>query len=358
MEQIDLKKIRSLIKESSNTLVFTNRNSFYTNEFDKLLVDSPDPDKNKITFYNDFEINPKIEDISKALCHLDQDNHDLIVGIGGGTPLDFAKAFCYFKEFDKKEVNDLMELVKKPVEITKKTSLALIPTTCGSGSEATEFSVIYYQKKKFSLSVSSLLPDYYLLDGVFIESLPRKILAFTALDSITHATESFWSKNATQKSKEIAIKSLRLSHENLEKAFIHNDKQALNNLLEASNLAGQAINITKTTAVHALSYYLTTYYSIPHGQAVGNLLPYLIEINSNNKDYNEMFSAFDCNTASEYKTKIILLLKNLNIYLDLEKIIDNVEELVDSVNIERLANNPIDLNREQLLSLFTHHHKG
>jgi len=163
--------------------------------------------------------------------------------------------------------------------IAKKTPLLAIPTTAGSGAEATGFAVVYIGKQKYSVAHAFMLPDMVYLDASFSLKAGKYLTACTGLDALCQAIESVWSVNATGQSQAFALQAIKVIYENLEKAVQMNDVTAKENLQQAAYLAGKAINITKTTAPHALSYAFTSYYGIPHGHAVALSLPFFLNFN-------------------------------------------------------------------------------
>ena len=219
----------------------------------------------KFTIFSDFTANPKYEDLLKGINLANFIELDLILAIGGGSTLDIAKLISCFLCYDKSKYESI--LLGK-LQITKKKCPVLaIPTTFGSGAEATKFSVLYKDNIKYSISSEYIKPDYSILSEKFTQSLPKKIAATSSMDAFCQAIESFWANSATQESSYFAMQSLKITKDFLIPAV--NNPSAKNHLkmLQAANFAGQAINITRTTAPHAFSYYLTTQYNIPHGES-------------------------------------------------------------------------------------------
>ena len=167
--------------------------------------------------------------------------------------------------------NDLKDLIinySYPFK-RKYTQLAVIPTTAGSGAEVTSNAVIYVDGIKHSFESQLLIPDNFFLVPEFLISAPEKIKASAGFDAIAQALESLISKKSNEESVEFSLKSLRVSVKSYI-SFLENPN--LKNATEmaiASNFAGKAINISKTTAPHATSYPFTSIYNISHGHAVG-----------------------------------------------------------------------------------------
>jgi alcohol dehydrogenase class IV len=149
-----------------------------------------------------------------------------------------------------------------------------IPTTAGTGSEVTKFAVFIVNGKKWSMEDDRLIPQEYELNPELITSLPAEQTASTGLDALAHAIESWWSPNATEVSRIYARRAINLILNSLYDSYRNPSNEMLRmNMLEAANKAGRAINITKTSICHAISYPLTTKYNIPHGIACSMTLP-------------------------------------------------------------------------------------
>ena len=142
-----------------------------------------------------------------------------------------------------------------------------IPTTSGTGSESTSIAVIYYNGKKLSIDHGSLLPQITILDYNFLITLSDYQKKSTMLDSLCQAIESYWSIGATNDSKKYSKQCISLILKNY-KDYIENKYGSYKEIIEASNYSGKAINISKTTAAHAMSYKITTMYNISHGHSV------------------------------------------------------------------------------------------
>jgi len=260
--------------------------------------------------------------------------------------------------------------IRKEKQITHKgiPSIA-VPTTAGTGSEATHFAVVYLNGVKYSLAHEEMLPDYCILDPQFTMQLPKYITACTAMDAFSQAVESFWSVNSTEESKNYSKKAIRLFLDSIDNVISRNPKkEERENMLIASNYAGKAINITKTTAPHALSYKITSSFKVPHGHAVALTLPNMSLYNSNvaQEDCNdkrgalyvkdtmeELLSMLVCSNFLEARDFINELIDRVGLERDLRKLGIHEEFLVDianSVNEERLKNNPRQMDKLTLKS--------
>lgn len=295
-----------------------------------------------ITEFYDFEENPKIEDVEKGLSILRQNPSSLIIGIGGGSVLDMSKLLRFFYSYSGDAIG---QIFKKEHELLP---LIAFPTTAGTGSEATHFSVLYKDKVKYSVEHENILPDVAIVYPPFTYNNPPYLTACTGFDALAQGIESYWNVNATEESDEYAEKAIKLLWSNLPLAVNSPTNEVRDKVSEGAYWAGRAINITKTTAPHAFSYPFTTYYGYPHGHAVALTFPFFFNLNL------ELHRIKEGINIEQYKRKIEYLHSICNtsikdyiahsLSLSLEKI-DNldIQLIIKSVNIQRLNNNPVDL---------------
>lgn len=226
--------------------------------------------------FSDFGSNLLLSEIVEGVRICRQHACDFVVGIGGGSVIDMAKAVSLLKT----QSAEPEEYVIGEAELTpRRTGSIMIPTTAGTGSESTHFSVIYVNGSKYSLADLSMLPDVAVLDPALSDSLPPHVTACSGLDALCQGIESFWSIRSTESSRDLSARAIRLCLSNIERAVGHPDEAARDNMLTAANLSGRAINMARTTVAHAASYPLTSRYGITHGQAVALFLPHLLLFN-------------------------------------------------------------------------------
>jgi len=225
----------------------------------------------KFEVYNGILPNPDIENVREATGHAKRMKADMIIGIGGGSPMDAAKSVAMLS------VNDLddVSLFSGPYKEWALPVIA-IPTTSGTGSEVTPYSILTDNRNmtKKNLCHDSLFPRVALLDPRYTEGLSYEITLNTAIDALSHSVESAFSKKASPASLMVAMESLRalgpcLLNMSPDKSI---EPEVRENLLFGSMLAGMAIAQTGTTAVHAMGYCLTFFKGIDHGKANGMLL--------------------------------------------------------------------------------------
>ncbi len=230
-----------------------------------------------VRVYADFAWNPKVEDVERGVRLFCEFRPQALVAIGGGSAIDMAKliGFCGRQNTPAKAC--VLGRLDHPAD---GSPLIAIPTTAGTGSEATHFAVVYVDKKKYSLAHDSMLPVVAIVDPVLTYSLPAQVTAATGLDALCQAIESIWAVDATDQSMNWAIEALTLANQHLEEAVNRPSPIARRAMSRAAYLAGQAINVTRTTAPHALSYALTTHFQVPHGIAVALTLADFLAFNS------------------------------------------------------------------------------
>lgn len=308
--------------------------------------------------FSDFKLNPQLGDLKKGISLFKAGDYDLIIAIGGGSVLDMAKLISVMAHQDK-SIEDIVQ--GKASLINLKTPLLSIPTTAGTGAEATSFAVLYINKVKYSVGSKSILPDYVYLSSEFTSSANSYLTACTGLDAFCQAIEAVWSVNSNPESEKYALEAVSLIWNNLQTAVLENDIKAKSIMQEAAFLAGKAINITKTTAPHAVSYAFTSYYNIPHGHAVALSLPFFFEYNYNVTDddcndkrgsesvksrINKILKILDLDIKN-IKPELITFFDSIHININISTLISDFDSeiIINNVNLERLKNNPRQLSK-------------
>lgn len=304
--------------------------------------------------FSDFTPNPLYEQVCKGVEIFNKTNCEMIVAIGGGSTIDVAKCIKLYCKMDA-SVNYLQQ-EKKDSEIP----LVAIPTTAGTGSESTRHAVIYYNGEKQSISHESIVPNYVVLEPSFLKTLPLYQKKCTMLDALCQGIESWWAVGSTDESKQYAIAAVKGIVRNWREYVEQNTTRSAKNIMRAANYSGRAINITATTAGHAMSYKITSLYNFPHGHAVAICLEQVWEYMLNNTD-----KCID-KRGKEYLRRIFADIEEV---ISLEQFGNMLEELqmsipqaqnrpqelkvlAQSVNPIRLKNNPVELDEETLYGLY------
>ena len=357
--------IKNFIKDKSFKKIFVlcGKKSFNKSGakdfFDEML-------KNKEIkfFYKNSEL-PILEELIEMIKDIRNFKPDLIFAVGGGAVIDYAKIANVIDIRD-----DLKKLiVNYSYPFSKKyTKLAVIPTTAGSGAEVTSNAVIYVEGIKYSFESELLIPDNFFLIPEFLISAPNKIKASAGFDAIAQALESMVSKKSNEQSLDYALKSLKISI-NSYISFLNSPN--LKNATEmsiASNLAGKAISISKTTAPHATSYPFTSLYNISHGHAVGLFFEKFFKFNYENKDKSEtsfdlkkrfdlIFNLFDVQGINDFNSKISLIKKQAKLEDNLQTLNINIkqssDDIIKGINLLRLGNNPVKIGEKDIYNIIS-----
>ena len=338
-----ISSVHDILKNESarNIFLVTGRNSYELsgakNRLEQLLTGY------KVDSFNEFLPNPQLVSVENGYKKFRRDHYDIIIAVGGGSVIDVAKAIRTFYFNDYK----------------RKVPMVAIPTTAGSGSEATHFIVFYTDKKKQSEGDREVsFPEYSICDPDLIINLPRSVAASSGMDALSQAIESYWSVNSTEKSKQFAREAINLLMKNLEDSTNNNDRDSREKVMNAANLSGKAIEITRTTACHSISYPITSYFNVPHGHAVsltlGEMLVYNFEseqpcIDPRGEDYlrstlNDLAIVLGARNVFEARAILYDLMRNIGLETRLKglRIDEECREIIlkEGFNPERVKNNP------------------
>ncbi|MGF6953623.1 alcohol dehydrogenase class IV [Neobacillus sp. B4I6] len=237
-------------------------------------------EKNNIEYeiLSDIPTEPSYIEAQEVVDHFKALNSDFIIGVGGGSVMDIAKLASVLST-DDYTVKDLLE---DPLVAKKQVTTLMIPTTAGTGSEATPNSIVGVPEKNLKVGIvnGELIADHVILDSNMIKNLPKPIAAATGIDALAHAIECFTSKKANPISDTFALEALDLIMNNIIEACTNPDAlEAKRNMLLGSFYGGVAITSSGTTAVHALSYPLGGKYHIAHGVSNAILLTPVMKFN-------------------------------------------------------------------------------
>lgn len=243
--------------------------------------------------FHEVEENPSVQTIMKAAAFGKSMKVDMVIGIGGGSPMDAAKAAALMLAHPNKKWDYMYE---KDAD-SSRLPLVLIPTTCGTGSEATGVSVLTRHDKGTKGAIPHrIYADLSLIDPGYLKSAPLQLLRNTAIDALAHMYESYLNTTATDYSRMCVDKGLEIWAKSLE--VLRGEREAADedfeNMMTASAMAGMAICLTGTTIPHTLSYRLTYNLHMPHGKAVGYFLPgYLAEADPKDAAHLLKLSGFE-----------------------------------------------------------------
>lgn len=229
--------------------------------------------------FTDCEANPSVETVDKATAQFKESGADFIVAYGGGSPMDVAKAVGVLAKYGG-SVTEYEGAHKVPGDIVP---LIAIPTTAGTGSEVTAFSVITDHSRQYKLTVFSykLLPAYAILDADLIITVPAHTAAACGMDALIHALEAYISTAASPFSDAMAEKAMELIGGNIRRYVANRtDIEAAQAMLVGSLFAGIAFSFARLGNVHAMSHPVSAHFNVAHGVANAILLPTIVDYNA------------------------------------------------------------------------------
>ena len=312
--------------------------------------------------FSQFAPNPSYEEVCKGVEIFNTEQCDTILAVGGGSAIDVAKCIKLYCKMSKDK-----PYLEQEYEDTG-IKLIAIPTTAGTGSESTRYAVIYYDGKKQSVTHDSIIPDVAILEPKVLKTLPLYQKKCTMLDALCQGIESWWSVNSTDESKKYSKNAVETIMKWWREYIFENTDESAEYMMQASNLAGQAINITQTTAPHAFSYKLTSMYGLPHGHAVAVCLPVIWEYMFHNMDQcidqrgeKYLESIFESiSNSMDFSTPIeaIIYFRTMMDEMEMANPVsankaEDIELLSQSVNPVRLKNNPVRLEIDAIVSVYT-----
>lgn len=314
--------------------------------------------------FTETEGNPSTDTVDKAVKKFRESNADFIIAFGGGSPIDTAKAVAVLGTYGG-SIIDYEGVGKVPGPVVP---MIAIPTTAGTGSEVTAFSVITDHKRNYKLTVGSeyLLPKTAILDPKLITTVPAKTAAACGVDAMVHALEAYISLAASPFSDMMALKALQLIGGSLRKYYKNRtDEESAEEMLLGSLFAGIAFSHARLGNVHAMSHPVSAYFDVPHGLANAVLLPTVVEYNetADKGKYYEIYSAIaEAPVPREAFTSHMLVdvIRGLNRQLDIPDDLscvgvteDKFEAMTDdAMKSGNIAVNPRVTTREDILELY------
>lgn len=296
--------------------------------------------------FSEFHPNPDLADACSGVRLFREQECDGLISVGGGSSIDTAKAVKALMYADTPENAAGGALPEKmPLKHIA------VPATAGTGSEATQTAVVYMDGRKLSLNHAGLLPDGVVLDASLLDTLPLYHKKSCALDALAQGIESYWCRSANDDSRVHAYLAILGVLDNL-KAYLDGDPHAADEMLDASYQSGKAIQITRTTAAHAMSYMLTKTMGYAHGHAVMLTLPALWDMMAEQEDMKGVLAEITHIMRLGDPRMVSRMLRGILYSLDMEiPAMPGNEELAflaDSVNTERLGNHPVQMGPDDV----------
>lgn len=309
---------------------------------------------NKLEIIYGVAENPDVESVERVVGQARRGSFDFIIAIGGGSVLDCAKAAALLA----KNQGEVVSFLEKTARIDQKGIPCIaIPTTAGSASEITPYSVITVKEKgiKITLAHKYLYPAIAIIDPDLLKDITADQAANSGIDVLCHAIESYWSRANNPISDQFALEAIRLIFKNLPRYY--QDRKMIGprvNMAKASLFAGLAFSNTRTTACHSISYPLTTIYGVPHGQACAITLPSFLLFNEKaaGERVRDIARAVGASTAGAAAGKIDCLMKKIGLKTKLRALGLKKPDLdviiAKGCTPERLKNNPRKIGPEDL----------
>ncbi|MEM4872926.1 MAG: iron-containing alcohol dehydrogenase [Thermofilaceae archaeon] len=256
----------------SRALLVTGRSFAASSGLLQRLVDSLREANMDVVVFPEVEPNPSLRTVERGARLAASKGVDVVVGFGGGSPLDAAKAIAAVLA-----LGDAPSDYLYPKAVEKALPVVALPTTTGTGSEVTQYSVLVDPdaRKKVVMQGPALVPRVAILDADVTDYMPGRLVAGTGFDALSHALEAFISRRASPLSNLFALEAARIILSNLPSA-VKGSREARELMLYASMLAGVAINQAGSTLAHGLGYYLTVHHDLHHGVANALLLPHVL----------------------------------------------------------------------------------
>ncbi|WP_270670736.1 1-propanol dehydrogenase PduQ [Paraclostridium bifermentans] len=306
------------LKDIKNKKIFIITDPFMieSKTIDKILINL---EGNDCDIFSEIVPDPPIEIVVKGVEKIKYYSPDIIIALGGGSAIDAAKA--------------IMDFSKQIFKIDEIEFIA-IPTTSGTGSEVTSFSVITDAQKgtKYPLVSDDLIPNKAILDPELVKTVPNFITADTGMDVLTHAIEAYVSTDSNDFSDALAEKAIKLVHEYLIDAYKDGSNlEAREKMHNASCMAGLAFNQASLGLNHGIAHIVGAKFHIPHGRTNSILLPYVIEYNANISGYN---NASYSDTAKKYAQIAKMLgLESSNVRLGVKNLVNEIKKMQKSMNM-------------------------
>jgi len=318
----------------------------------------------KVHRWSDFAANTDSADLRNGLGIMREFEPDVVIGVGGGSALDMAKLLCGFRDVPHDRV---LDSIRSGVNTaTRQERLVLVPTTSGSGAEATHFAVVYIGHEKYSVGGDAMRPDVIALDPTLAVSGSPYQRATSGIDAVCQAIESLWAVSATDRSRHFARTALRALMPAIESFVNEPDPESARAMCIGSHFAGRAIDISRTTAAHALSYGITKNYGLSHGHAVALTLGQFLELHADavtgslhpdvdptrhQMVMSEILQFLKAANGSEGRIAFNQLMQTIGLSSSISNIASSAtdrEHFVRTVNVERLGNNPYLLDEATL----------
>jgi alcohol dehydrogenase class IV len=282
----------------------------------------------EVTLFADTEENPSIATVDTAARRCREAGAEAVLAIGGGSVIDAAKAVALLQT-NEGSIRDYLDGARK---VSKKGQfIVAMPTTSGTGSEVTPYSVITYPEKqaKPAINCPENFPDVAIVDPELTLSMPIEVAVSTGLDALDQAVEGFWSKRANDMSRAMAGKAIVTAWRNLERACVDKDRAAVTAMASASVICGVQMAMVGNTAIHPLSYPITIDHGVRHGLACALFLPAFLRFNAPmlDGDFKDLLGVLGFASAEKFADALEALMARLGAPTRLGQVGVKIEEL-------------------------------
>ena len=332
-----------------------------------LIYPLVDENRYNIKTFNNIKPNPTIENVLEGIEMTKDFNPDIILAVGGGSVIDTAKAISLaIANPEAKE--DIRLLVKVNGTKNKCVPIIAVPTTCGTGTEVTQFFIITDEEQKIKLACvdSNSFPIIAVVDSELMDGMPNSLAASTGMDALTHAIEAFESNQANPMSDMYALKAIKTIFTYAEKAVIEREEQAKEEMALAQYLAGYSFANAGLGLVHAMAHQLGGFYDLPHGLCNALLLPQVLRYNGRvaSDKYRTILKELGVDTKELSMEEIIDIMckkvTSLNGLLGIDKRLCELgvrEEDIETLAINAMKDpcydyNPIAASKEDIMKIF------
>jgi alcohol dehydrogenase class IV len=265
-----------------------------------------------LVVFAEAEENPTIETVDRGAARCMESKCDLVVGLGGGSALDAGKAMAMLQR-NPGSIREYLD--QERTCQAKGLPYVAIPTTSGTGSEVTPFTVITHPTKKAKPAIAppENFPDIALVDPELTLSMPFEVATSTGLDALCQAVEGFWSTQGNPLTRSLAFQAIKLAMENVESACVKKDRESVTNMALASHLTGVEMSNIGNTSIHPLSYPITIDYAVPHGFACAIFLPEVIRFNASAiKDrFRDLLTLLNLTSVEAFADQVDFLMEKL-----------------------------------------------
>jgi alcohol dehydrogenase class IV len=349
-----LKYLESIV--GKKVFIITGKSSVYKNGVMNKITDIIDKGENIIEVLSDIDANPDTEIVNEGVNQMKSFKPDIIIAVGGGSPIDAAKVMTLFYEYDYLDFNTL-DVAALP-DKRYKTRFIAVPTTSGTGTEVTKAAVITFKEKdiKIGLKTDAFIPDIAIMDPLVTKSMPKSVIAESGIDAMTHAMEAYMNNNLDDITEIMVIGAIEGLLEYLPLSYESDNLHYREKVHNYQCVAGMAFNNVGLGMSHGISHGFGGLYGYGHGLLNGVALPYVM-------DYNRSSTLVEAKleklTRKIGKGDIVDLIRQLNKKINIpnsfnemgleEKVfIEDFEKLIQLSLKGSTVRNPIEMNKESM----------